>query len=174
MKLTDLYENVENLQLKKNDNAKTLSDLDIFEDRQYMYCYIRVPRIKLSEIQHCNNIKDIFKKLNDDGINNTNIFVEFLETCNINPKILKLINLIKTNHNGYSGWFIPSTKQVENIIKNKYSMSLEQHDNIMNNKILSSNVYSIGYDDLVFRYFSDKDTFDYTAIVGLILFMRYK
>ena len=51
-------------------------------------------------------------------------------------------------------------------------MSLEQHDNIMNNKILSSNVYSIGYDDLVFRYFSNKDTFDYTAIVGQILLMR--
>ena len=117
MKLTDLYENVENLQLKKYDNAKTLSDLDIFEDRQYMYFHIRVPRIHRSEIENCKIGKDIFNQLNGDGINNTNIFVEFLETYNINPKILKLINLIKTNHNGYSGWFIPSTKQVENIIK---------------------------------------------------------
>ena len=33
MKLKDLYENVDNFQLKKSD-GKTMSDLDIFEDRQ--------------------------------------------------------------------------------------------------------------------------------------------
>ena len=44
MKLKDLYENVENLQLKKSDD-ETMSDLDIFEDRQYMYFYIRLQRV---------------------------------------------------------------------------------------------------------------------------------
>ena len=83
--------------------------------------------------------------------------------------------MIKTNHAGYSGWFIPSTKQVEDITKNKYNMDIEQHDKLIrNNKILSSNVYSIGYDDLVFRYFSNMDIVDNIAIVGQILLMRYK
>ena len=39
MKLKDLYENVENLQLKKYDD-KTMPDLDIFEDRQHMLSLI--------------------------------------------------------------------------------------------------------------------------------------
>ena len=54
-------------------------------------------------------------------------------------------------------------------------MAIEQHDKLIsNNKILSSNVYSIGYDDLVFRYFSNMDIVDNIAIVGQILLMRYK
>ena len=41
MKLKELYENVENLQLKKSDD-ETMSDLDIFEDRQYMASLIHL------------------------------------------------------------------------------------------------------------------------------------
>ena len=174
MKLKNLYENVDNFQLKKSD-GNTMSDLDIFEDRQYMYFYTYVPRINRSEIKNCKIGKDIFNHLNGDGINNTNIFLEYLESCLMTPKISKLIKLIKTNHAGYSGWFIPSTKQVEDITKNKYNMAIEHHDKLISNhKILSSNVYSIGYDDLVFRYFSNMDIVDNIAIVGQILLMRYK
>lgn len=183
MKLKELYENVDNFQLKKSDNKNTNDKEGIlYEDEHYMYYYVNLPFLIPSPstiLAEANVVLDdvFFDRMNTDGENNTDIIIEFLEylrgfdiKINTKIRIKDIIGSIKYNHVGYTSWFIPSEKQINDIVLDNSA--------IKSGRVLSSNIL----------YENNKIKFKYHFINGLvslinkeqptlsgqILLMRYK
>ena len=155
MKLKNLYENVDNFQLKKNDD-KNINDKKriIYEDEHYMFYYVNLPLLITSAILAKADVMALagfVHRMNNDGVNNTDIIIEFLEylrTFDIKNdtkmRIKDIIAILKYNHGGYTSWFIPSEKQINDII-------LDDLD-IKAGRVLSSNI-SYENDKIMFKYY---------------------
>lgn len=190
MRLKDLYKNVDNFQLKKNDD-KNINDKKriIYEDEHYMFYYVNLPLLippsSSSILAKSNVVIDVdgfVDRMNNDGVNNTDIIIEFLEylrTFDIKNdtkmRIKDIIAILKYNHGGYTSWFIPSEKQINDII-------LDNLD-IKAGRVLSSNI-SYENDRIMFKYyringFGGSDNLHVPVkkealLLGQILLMRYK
>ena len=186
MKLKELYENVDNFQLKKSDNKNTNDEEGIiYEDDHYMYYYVILPLLLPSPssiLAEANVVLDdvFFDRMNTDGENNTDIIIEFLEylrgfdiKINTKIKIKDIIESIKYNHGGYTSWFIPSEKQINDIVLDnlviKRGRVLSSNILYENNKIKFKYHFINGYvsiDNLPIKKES--------TLLGQILLMRHK
>ena len=183
MKLKELYENVDNFQLKKSDDKNTNDKkVIIYEDEHYMYYYVNLPLLITSAILAKADVMALagfVHRMNNDGINNTDIIIEFLEyfrTFDISidkkMRIKDIIAILKYNHGGYTSWFIPSEKQINDIVLD--NLVIEP------GRVLSSNI-SYENDKLMFKYYLINGVVDNLhesvtkpVLLGQILLMRYK
>ena len=140
MKLSHIFEQY---QLKKNhenrqDDEESIIDMIVTDDFQIITLDLEIPRGVISKQ---DDAVDFIKQLctltkSNNGEQNTNHLLDLFDDCK-NENIIKIfkpiISLINTNHGGYSDWYIPSTKELE---------ELKHVDDFIGAKISSNFSYS--------------------------------
>lgn len=123
MKLKHIYENYE---LKKSDDVKNHNIVIIlFEnDDCQIINFANNKNITLAE--YIEDYQEPLQTMIDD-INNTsnvisknNKLIEMLNSSFVDKKCNNLIKTLSTNYFGYSGWHIPTSKELKNIHTSAY------------------------------------------------------
>ena len=123
MKLSHIFEQY---QLKKNhenrqNDEENIIDMIVTDDLQIITLNLEIPRGVISKQDE--EAVDFIKQLctltkSNNGQKNTNHLLALFDDCK-NENILKIfkpiVKLINTNHGGYSDWYIPSTKELEEL-----------------------------------------------------------
>ena len=124
MKLKHLYENYD---LKKSDDVKNHNIVTIlFEnDDCQIINFDNNKNITLAE--YIEDYQEPLQIMIDDINNTSNIIaknnklIEMLYSSLVHKKCINLIKTLSTNYFGYSGWHIPSSKELKNIHPSAYN-----------------------------------------------------